>query len=87
MSKIVIPEGVTYIGTHALGSCKNLVSVELPKTITEFGTYPFYSSKNIESITFNGTKSEWNSKNFSSYNLKTNSSITKVICIDGEITL
>lgn len=86
ISSITVPEGVTSIGTWAFGY-NSLTYILLPNSISTFDTYPFYGAKKISKIYFNGTKSEWNSKGFSAYNIKTGSTITKVVCSDGEITL
>lgn len=55
MEKVVIEEGVTYIGDNAFygisaGGCSELTSIELPSTLTELGDRCFHST-GITSIT------------------------------------
>ena len=49
MVNLVIPDGVTHIGTRALSRCNNLTSVTIPSSVTSIGSWPFYDS-NIENV-------------------------------------
>ena len=49
--EVVIPEGVTYLGTHTFGNCSNLESVYIPSTL-EYAYSPFYNCKKLRNITF-----------------------------------
>ena len=64
-------------------SGKNVV---FGKNVEKLGSRPFYGCNSITQVSFLGTIAEWNNivnKN----NIKSGSSITKVICTDGEINL
>lgn len=47
ITKVVISEGVTSIGSQAFSGCKNLKSIELPKGLTSIGNYAFYDCTNL----------------------------------------
>lgn len=51
ITKITIPEGVTYIGDYAFAGCSKLQSVVLPSTLTSIGKASFYGCNSLESIT------------------------------------
>ena len=40
---VVIPEGVTSIGSEAFRGCSGLTSVTIPKSVTSIGKRAFYS--------------------------------------------
>ena len=65
----------------------SLENVTFGKNVTNFGSSIFINSNKIKSIKYLGTKEEWNNilKHQSWKN--GNSSITKIICTDGEIDL
>lgn len=50
IEEIVIPEGVTVIGTYAFRGCTKLKSISLPKGITKIDNFAFYLSSLIEEI-------------------------------------
>ena len=60
IQKIIIEEGVTYIGDYAFYQCSNLTSITIPKTIREFGYYSFVGTNSLSDVYYNGTKEDWN---------------------------
>ncbi len=51
VSDIVIPEGVTRIGSYAFDHCDPLTSVTIPDGVTSIGEYAFRKCSNLTSIT------------------------------------
>ena len=51
ITKVVIGEGITYIGSSAFYCCTNIESVELPESLTAMGNYVFYGCSSLKSIT------------------------------------
>lgn len=49
--KIVIEEGITYIGDTAFASCESLTSVELPNSLLQIGDAAFASCTLLEELT------------------------------------
>lgn len=66
--------------------CTGLSSFTLPNSITNIGDNIFSQCENLTELNFNGTMSEWEDIE-KSENWNTDSSLIKVICIDGEINL
>lgn len=48
--KVVVEDGVTYIGGQAFGWCENLSDVQLPETVTGLGYDAFYSCSSLIEI-------------------------------------
>jgi hypothetical protein len=54
---VIIPEGVTSIGTFAFQS-STLTSVTIPNSVTSIGTYAFYNARSLRTVTIgNGVTS------------------------------
>ncbi len=47
---LVIPEGVTSIGSYAFYKCSDLTSIEIPNSVTSIGSYAFQSCSGLTSI-------------------------------------
>ncbi|MBO5372559.1 MAG: leucine-rich repeat protein [Lachnospiraceae bacterium] len=58
-TEIVVPEGVTEIGTAAF-SYRTITAIHLPKTLTKVADYSF-SATRINKIYYAGTLKQWNS--------------------------
>lgn len=56
---LVIPEGVTSIGSYAFYNCSILTSITIPNSVTQIGDSAFYNCSILRSIRFQGTKTEW----------------------------
>ena len=63
----------------------NLKEVEIGENVEYIGSQTFSNCKNLTEVNYLGTMELWNNISKNRWNL--NSSITKVICIDGDITL
>lgn len=49
-TKVIIEEGITYIGAYSFYGCDNLVSIDLPKSLTGIGAFAFYGCPILSSI-------------------------------------
>lgn len=88
LKSIEIPNSVKSIDPVAFRGCKSLTSIEIPSSVTSIGTGVFRDCDSLTSIIYKGTKKE------ALTNLKVKdkiwreySSITKIICTDGDIEL
>ena len=54
IQKVIVEDGVTYIGSYAFAYCTALTSVSLPATVNQMGNYVCYSS-NVTRIDIPGT--------------------------------
>lgn len=52
LKELVLPEGLTTIGSNAFEKCEELTSVTLPKTLSSVGSYVFQNCTKLESIEF-----------------------------------
>ena len=76
------------IGALCFFACVNLNDVTIGKNVKKIGSSAFSSANNISNFTYLGKKEEWNNIVTKSNLWKNgNSSITKIICSDGEINL
>ena len=50
-SSILLPDGVTEIGSHAFSRCGNLTEMIFPEGVTDIGTQAFLGSEKLESVT------------------------------------
>lgn len=51
ITKVILPDTVTYIGTNAFSNCNNLKSVVIGNGVTEISKSVFWNCKNLESVT------------------------------------
>ena len=56
---VVIPEGVTSIGTNAFLNCDKLKAINIPKSITNIYNGAFLGCDNLTDVYYNGTKAQW----------------------------
>ena len=50
LTSIVIPNGVTFIGSHAFAYCTKLTDITIPNTVDEIETSAFYHCESLTSI-------------------------------------
>ena len=50
VTKIIIPEGVTYLGDDTFAGCSNLTDISLPDSIITMGKYAFSGCSSLKSI-------------------------------------
>ena len=51
-NKVIIPDGITYIGKTAFRHCTNLTQVSIPNSVDGIDQAAFWGCDNLESITF-----------------------------------
>lgn len=52
VKKLVVEEGVTYLGTHAFAACPNLTEVTLPQSLRVIGDFCFADCSGLTSVSF-----------------------------------
>ena len=87
LTSVVIPDGVTTIGDSAFAWCTSLTSVIIPDSVTTIGSRAFAWCTSLQDIQFTGTVEEWNAILKGSNWNYTESSVTKVVCLDGEVAI
>lgn len=50
LSKVVIPEGITEIGTYAFYGCRKITSINIPKNVKIIEDNIFYNCDNLVNI-------------------------------------
>lgn len=61
VKRIIVPDGIKYIGQMAFSSCPNLCYVSLPSSIGEIESYIFFECKSLKEVNYRGTKERWDS--------------------------
>ncbi|MBE6584880.1 MAG: hypothetical protein E7649_07930, partial [Ruminococcaceae bacterium] len=51
LTKIIIPEGITYIAANAFSDCINLTEISIPKTVNYMGSSILLGCKNLRTLT------------------------------------
>ena len=59
LTSVVIPDGVTKIGTLAFAQCGELTEVTIPVSVTEFGTSTFFLCDKLTAVYYGGTRAQW----------------------------
>ena len=57
--ELIIPDGVTSIGSGAFYNCSGLTSIAIPDSVTSIGSDAFYSCSNLTSIYYTGDVAGW----------------------------
>ena len=86
LTSVTIPNSVTSIGIGSFSYCSKLTSIAIPDSMRKIGERAFSYCSGLTSITFKGTKAQWRGIS-KGYDWNHNSSITKVICTDGSVSL
>lgn len=90
-SKIIIPEGVDCLNNYSLAYCENLQELVLPASLKTINEGVFCESYRITELYYNGKVESCNFTNnndrWFSWNISQIGQISKVICIDGTITI
>ena len=61
--EIVIPDGVTEIGSDAFSGCTALTSINIPDSVIEIGSRVFGNCCNVQSISISENNASFTSKN------------------------
>ena len=54
LTDLIIPDGVTSIGTYQFGGCKSLKSITIPSSVTNIGEEAFVGCRSLTSVTILG---------------------------------
>ncbi len=54
LEKVVIPEGVKFIGMHAFEECTSLTSVKIPDSVVTIGDFAFCKCTNLSNVEMSG---------------------------------
>ena len=65
ITKVIVEEGVTYIGDRAFSYCSKLEEVQLPDSLVETGRSAFSSCSSLKSVTFGESFTTMNGSTFS----------------------
>ena len=84
ITELVIPNGVTRIGSYAFRNCTGLTSITIPNSVTSIWQQAFYGCTGLTSITYTGTKAQWDAINKGS-GWNSNTGAYTIHCTDGDI--
>ncbi len=70
VTEVVIPEGVTEIGTCAFYECKDLTSVIFPESVTKIGDHAFDGCGKLTNVTLPGNITEIGFRAFNDDNMR-----------------
>lgn len=49
-TKVIVPNGITYIKDFAFAQCKNIVEIIIPESVTRIGDYAFHECDNLVKV-------------------------------------
>ena len=78
VTNLVIPSGVTSIGSYAFYKCSSITSITIPDSVTSIGTYAFCACSSLTSIVIPN-----NIKSIESYTFSNCSSLTNITIPDS----
>ncbi len=68
IKKVIIPDGVTYIGKYAFWNCENLNTVTFTPSVTQIGNSAFNMCSSLKWVNYDGFKSQWDAISVGSQN-------------------
>lgn len=88
VSKIVLPENITYIGYGAFEYCVELTDLTIPSKIKTVKWSALGGCENLYTLTFNGTRNEFYDKFDREFDEILNQTyLEEIVCKDGKINL
>ena len=85
LTSVICEEGVEFIGERCFEDCASLKHITLPKSLVAMEAFVFLRAKELTVIHYTGTVADWDEVDISEQTFN-GSSVTKIICSDGEIT-
>ena len=79
---LVIPDGITEIGSGAFERCESLVNISIPASVTKIGRYAFNWCASLTDIHYSGTEAQWEA--ITGYGKSDLTAVT-IHCTDGDI--
>ncbi len=86
ITSVTIPDTVTAVGNYAFYDCASLTSITIPNSVTSIGENAFSNCDHLVEIIFDGTMSQWNDVS-KGEGWNNGVPATKIICLNGEISL
>ncbi len=84
LTNVIIPDGVTSIGSQAFYGCSSLTSITIPNSVTSIGSQAFYGCSSLTSITIPNSVTSIGSYAFRSCSSLTSVTIPNSVTSIGE---
>ena len=62
LSKLILPDGLQYIGMYALRNCTKLTSITIPSSVSSFDMNQWDHCDSLHEVIYNGTLEQWMNK-------------------------
>lgn len=59
VTRVVVAEGVTHIGSYSFSGCVKLETVDMPQSMETIGTQAFSKCEAIQTVSYAGSEAEW----------------------------
>ncbi|MBD5428833.1 MAG: leucine-rich repeat protein [Treponema sp.] len=82
VENLVIPDGITEIGSAAFERCELLVSIAIPASVTKIDKYAFNQCENLMCIYYSGSMAQWEVVTGDG---KSDLTAVTIHCTDGDI--
>jgi hypothetical protein len=87
ITSVTIGEGVGRINERTFYDCDGITSVRIGADVTYIGNSAFASCGSLSTVYYDGTTQDWVTKVTAERTCFINTSVTRVICTNGNVTL